>query len=187
MLFKLVGGTHVAPPDENGVRKVYKKGDLIRSDEDLTVKFKGKFVKDFREHTPPDVVLKPSIPTPDTDAGEGDATVSASPKPVSETKVAAVAELDEIDDPTGPESQEKADDPEPEPQVPANPEPEPEPVSEYGVKVNDEFPLVDEVEIDVYRDKASWYTCIDRDDREVLNTKKLRKKAVPAFLKKYKE
>lgn len=188
MLFKLIGGAHVGPPDEHGVRKTYKKGDLVRSDEDLTVKFRGKFTKDFSEHTPPEEVLRPDIPTPGSEVGEEDAEKPVSSKPASKTKVDSVQELDEADekveDPTGPESPERF--PEPEPQVPANPEPKSE-TSKYGKKVNNLFPEADKLDIDVYCDKASWYTCVDRDDGEVLNDKKLRKAAVPAFLKKYKE
>lgn len=56
--------------------------------------------------------------------------------------------------------------------------------SEHGIDVTENFPTASEAGLHVF-EKARWFTVVDPDDGEVLNEKKLRKKAVKSFLEDY--
>lgn len=185
MIFRLRGGCHVEGD------KVYRKGELIVTDVDLTKTFRGKFdrvwspeqlspaelkavIHLFPEYRPPKVE-QPAIPRP-TPSGEGDAAVTASPEP---DVVDAAQPIEEID-----QSPELPDDDEQPIETEAETDDDFHP--EWGKLVSDQFPEAAEVGLNVYF-KANWYNVLDPDDGVRLNEKSLRKRDVSDFLASYKK
>lgn len=65
--------------------------------------------------------------------------------------------------------------------------PEPgEKLSEHGIDVTANFPIVSELSIELkVFEKSKWFTVVDPENDEVLNEKKLRRDKVEGFLKDY--
>jgi len=55
---------------------------------------------------------------------------------------------------------------------------------EYGEDITSEFSTAEEAEVTVF-EKSNWCTVVDKEDGEVLNEKKLRRKDIEPFLEQY--
>ena len=142
--------------------KTYVSGDVIETNVDLAKIFPFKFVK--IEGTTPvnEDVAPPDIPMLQEEGKEDSAGKSLEPSfPEVEARQSNAT-------------------------IPLPPEDETEDSSEHGKDVTSKFPSALKVNLKVYV-KANWYSVVDPDDGEVLNEKKLRKKAVTKFLKDYLE
>ena len=146
--------------------KKYIAGDTIESNVDLAKIFPFKFVKIEGIAPVNEDVAPPDIPMLQEEGKEDSASKSLEPSfPEVETQQSNAT----IPLPSETKEEEIKEE-----------------ESEYGKDVTAKFPSASKVKLKVYV-KSNWYSVVDPDDGEVLNEKKLRKRAVTEFLKDYLE